>query len=91
VGVSKIKAGEMLVILGTHYVLAFHIECCSELEPIAADSRPWAILKKIWRFCDLYGEYKAKPPTQRRKFILELEQRCGERTPESRVGFYASQ
>jgi hypothetical protein len=49
-----------------------------ELEPIAADSRPWAILKKIWRFCDLYGEYKAKPPTQRRKFILELEQRCGE-------------
>jgi len=46
-----------------------------ELEAIAAHTRPWATLKKFWQFCNAYGEYQAHPPSQRRKFILEKEDR----------------
>lgn len=49
----------------------FHVS--DALEPIAADTRPWATLQKLWRFCNLYGEYHSKPPSLRRKFIVELE------------------
>ena len=44
------------------------------LDPIAADSRPGSILRKFWQFCRFYGEYQATPPSQRRNFILRMEQ-----------------
>ncbi|WP_155523600.1 hypothetical protein [Nodosilinea nodulosa] len=49
------------------------VHVSDELEPIAADSRPWATLQKFWRFCNLYGEYQSRPPSLRRQFIVELE------------------
>ena len=45
-----------------------------ELAPLAAHTRPWAVLVKMWRFCNFYGEYRATPPSLRRQFIIELEQ-----------------
>ena len=45
-----------------------------ELAPLAAHTRPWAVLVKMWRFCNFYGEYQATPPSLRRQFIIELEQ-----------------
>lgn len=45
-----------------------------ELAPVAAHTRPWAILVKMWRFCNFYGEYQATPPSSRRQFVIELEQ-----------------
>lgn len=44
-------------------------------ESIAADSRPWAKLKRFWEFCRFYGEYQATPLWQRRQFILDYEKR----------------
>jgi hypothetical protein len=46
-----------------------------ELEAIAPQARPWAIIKKIWQFSRTYGEYQSLPPSQRRNFILEQENR----------------
>jgi hypothetical protein len=44
------------------------------LDPIAANRRPWAKVEKFWRFCQLYGEYQATPPSLRRQFIIKTEQ-----------------
>jgi hypothetical protein len=44
------------------------------LNPVAGPSRPWANVEKIWRFCQLYGDYQATPPSRRRQFILDREQ-----------------
>lgn len=44
------------------------------LDPIAAPSRPWAKVQKFWRFCQQYGEYQATPPSQRRRFVMALEE-----------------
>lgn len=44
------------------------------LDPIAANSRPWATVEKFWRFCKLYGNYQATPPHLRRQFIINFEQ-----------------
>lgn len=44
------------------------------LDPVAANSRPWANLQTFWRFCQRYGEYQATPPSQRRKFVIAMEQ-----------------
>ncbi|MEM6435623.1 MAG: hypothetical protein AAF773_17490 [Cyanobacteria bacterium P01_D01_bin.115] len=46
-----------------------------ELAPLAAHTRPWAVLVKMWRFCNFYGEYRATPPSLRRQFVIELEHR----------------
>lgn len=43
----------------------------SELDAIAAHTRPWAILKKFWQFSKTYGEYQSLPPSQRRQFIID--------------------
>ncbi|MEM6839146.1 MAG: hypothetical protein AAF609_20150 [Cyanobacteria bacterium P01_C01_bin.120] len=45
----------------------------AELDAIAPGSRPWAIVKGFVRFCNTYGEYHAKPPSERRRFIIERE------------------
>ncbi|MEM6518758.1 MAG: hypothetical protein AAF892_06465 [Cyanobacteria bacterium P01_D01_bin.71] len=45
----------------------------SELEAIAPCSRPWAIVKRFIQFCNTYGEYHSKPPSERRRFIIERE------------------
>jgi len=44
-----------------------------ELRGISADAQPWAIAKKVWQFCNTYGEYQSLPPSDRRRFIFELE------------------
>lgn len=44
------------------------------LDAIASDARPWAVLKKFWQFSNRYGEYQSRPPSQRRQFILDMEQ-----------------
>lgn len=46
-----------------------------ELEAIAAHTRPWALIKKFWQFSNAYGEYQAQPPSQRRRYIFEQEER----------------
>ncbi|NER79087.1 MAG: hypothetical protein F6K42_05810 [Leptolyngbya sp. SIO1D8] len=46
----------------------------SELKPIAAHTRPWALLKKFWQFSNTYGEYQSLPPSRRRQFLIEKEQ-----------------
>lgn len=48
------------------------------LDPVVAHSPPWAKMEKFWRFCRLYGEYQATPPSLRRQFILDMEQACRE-------------
>ncbi len=45
-----------------------------QLDAIAANSRPWAILRRFWKFSDRYGEYQSRPPSLRRQFIIEMEQ-----------------
>lgn len=44
------------------------------LDPIAGNRRPWANVQKFWRFCQRYGDYQSLPPSQRRKFVIALEQ-----------------
>lgn len=44
-----------------------------ELKGISPNTRPWAIIKSFWEFCNSYGEYQALPPSQRRRFIIERE------------------
>lgn len=54
----------------------FWLSVCSispELDPIASDARPWAILKAFWQFSNSYGEYHSRPPSLRRRFIIEKE------------------
>lgn len=46
----------------------------TELEAIAAHTRPWALLKKFWQFSNSYGEYQSLPPSKRRQFIIDGEQ-----------------
>ncbi|MEM9815930.1 MAG: hypothetical protein AAF827_05930 [Cyanobacteria bacterium P01_D01_bin.6] len=46
-----------------------------ELRYLSTQTRPWFIVKKIWQFCQTYGEYQSLPPSQRRRFILEQEAR----------------
>lgn len=57
----------------------------TELDPIASHTRPWALLKKFWRFSNTYGEYQSLPPCKRRQFILDREQaeKTGDHCPES--------
>lgn len=45
-----------------------------ELAEIAANTRPWAIVKKFWQFSNAYGEYQSHPPSHRRQFIIEREE-----------------
>lgn len=45
----------------------------SELDAIAAHTRPWAILKKFWQFSKAYSEYQSLPPSHRRQFIIDKE------------------
>ncbi|MGF1517101.1 MAG: hypothetical protein ACFCVB_04750 [Nodosilinea sp.] len=44
------------------------------LDPVAGNSCPWANVEKFWRFCQLYGDYQATPPSHRRQFIMDREQ-----------------
>lgn len=44
------------------------------LNPIVANYHPWAKLKTLWQFCELYGDYQATPPHLRRRFIQKIEQ-----------------
>lgn len=44
------------------------------LSAIAPNTQPWAVVQKIWQFCNIYGNYKAQPPSQRRQFIIDHEQ-----------------
>ncbi|MBE9137808.1 hypothetical protein IQ254_11495 [Nodosilinea sp. LEGE 07088] len=44
------------------------------LDPIAANSRPWAKVEKFWRFCQLYGDYQATSPSLRRQLAINIEQ-----------------
>jgi len=55
-----------------------------ELRGLNADAQPWAIARKIWQFCNSYGEYQSLPPSERRRFIFEREA-CqeAEKHPES--------
>ncbi|MEM9004798.1 MAG: hypothetical protein AAGE59_14905 [Cyanobacteria bacterium P01_F01_bin.86] len=48
--------------------------CSSELNAIAAHTRPWATLKKFWQFSQTYGEYHSLPPSRRRQFLIDMEQ-----------------
>lgn len=51
------------------------------LDKVSASRRPWAKVQRFWRFCQRYGEYQALPPSQRRQFIIAMEQaRCEART-----------
>lgn len=55
-----------------------------ELNGLSPDTRPWALVKKFWQFCNSYGEYHALPPSQRRRFIIERETcQAAQRCPES--------
>lgn len=49
------------------------INRASELDAIAPKSRLLTIAKGVWKFSNSYGEYQAKPPSERRRFILERE------------------
>jgi len=51
------------------------------LEPIAADSRLGFIVRRFWQFCRSYGEYQATPPSQRRNFILDMEEQQHQKSP----------
>lgn len=44
------------------------------LDPVVAHRQPWAKVERFWRFCKLYGEYQATPPSLRRQFLLNMEQ-----------------
>jgi hypothetical protein len=44
------------------------------LDPVTTNSRPWANVKKFWRFCKLYGDYQATPPSLRRQLLINIEQ-----------------
>lgn len=50
-----------------------------ELDAIAGNTRPWAIIKAFWRFSNAYGEYQSQPPSHRRQFIIDREQ-CSKNT-----------
>ena len=47
----------------------------NELEGITRDTRPWALLRKFWQFSNTYGDYHSLPPSKRRRFIIDYEQR----------------
>jgi hypothetical protein len=51
------------------------IHFSSALDAITPRTRPWSVVQRFWQFCNIYGEYQTQPPSHRRQFIVELEQR----------------
>ncbi|WAL61705.1 hypothetical protein [Thermocoleostomius sinensis] len=42
-------------------------------EPSSLAARILQVLKLFWQFSNFYGEYNSRPPSQRRKFVSQLD------------------
>ena len=55
------------------------INYSSEIDAVATYARPQPLLKtvwqKFWKFSNAYGEYHSLPPSRRRQFVIDKEQR----------------